>query len=118
MSRIKVHIALVLLGIFIFPIAYQPYHIVRHHSIKADCHHHCCHLQDEEPDGVIFDISTDGYENCPICDYHFPVNDLPRHLFFSPVIPLSQSSLVEIEIKRACKQVISSKTPRAPPVLT
>nr|WP_321357304.1 hypothetical protein [uncultured Draconibacterium sp.] len=118
MKSLKIHIAFLLLGIFVFPIAYQPYHIVRHHSEKTDCHHPSCHLKYEKPDGLVLDINTDGYESCPICDYHFPVNDLPRPLFYTPVIPIVQNSLVEIEIKRACKQVISSKTPRAPPANT
>ncbi|MDX8340246.1 hypothetical protein SLH46_13685 [Draconibacterium sp. IB214405] len=116
MSNLKIHIALVFLGIFVFPIAYQPYHIVRHHSEKADCHHECCHLVHDEPDGVTFKDNSGEEESCPICDYHFPVKDLPKPLFFTAAIPIVQNSLVEIEIKRACKQVISTKTPRAPPV--
>ncbi|WP_319503490.1 hypothetical protein [uncultured Draconibacterium sp.] len=116
MKGIKVHITLLLLGIFVFPIAYQPYHIVRHHSQKAECHHECCHIKHEEAHDVTFNSYSGEDERCPICDYHFPVNDLPRLLFFTPATPHVLNSVVEIEIKRACKHAISTKIPRAPPL--
>lgn len=105
-----------LLGIFVFPIAYQPYHTVRHHSEKADCHHECYQLTYEKTEGLVIDANTDGDEPCPICDYHFPVNDLPKPLFYIPATPVVQGAVAEKDIKPAFKQVISIKTPRAPPV--
>nr|WP_319512471.1 hypothetical protein [uncultured Draconibacterium sp.] len=75
-------------------------------------------MEHNEPDGVLIHTSTDVYESCPICDYHFPVNELPRLLFFKPGTQIVQHSLPETKIKQACKQVVSTKTPRAPPAIT
>lgn len=110
------HIALVLLGVFIFPIAYQPYHTVRHHSKDLHCHHNCSHAKQEKPAGLHLDVFSAKKEHCSICEYHFPVNDLPKLFFFTSATSILKSSNYELKIKRAYQQVVSTKTPRAPPL--
>lgn len=116
MIGLKQHIALVFLGIFIFPLVYQPYHVVRHHGIEEPCHHECCHSHHEKTDGVIYDILSDGDEHCPICDYHFPVNDVPQMHHLSSWLPYYKGFTYEAKPELPYTTPTRSKSPRAPPV--
>lgn len=115
MNGIKKHIAFILLGIFVFPIFYQPYHIVLHHSEELHCHHDCCSSKIEKSTDLIVDIYTEKEEPCPICNYHFPVNDIPGISFFATSLIALKGQIYDLDIKRASQQVVSIKTPRAPP---
>ena len=116
MNSFKQHIALVLLVIFTFPIAYQPYHMVMHHSADTECHHHCCHAEPARTSGILLEPYSAEDENCPICDYHFPVNDLPKLSLFSTVERLLLTSISDSEIEQIRQQIISTKSPRGPPL--
>jgi hypothetical protein len=56
-------------------------------------------------------------KTCPICEYHFSINDLTKIYFFKTVIPAIACNYFEIAKQRQYKQVFSDKAPRAPPVL-
>jgi hypothetical protein len=116
LTGIKKHITLALLGIFVFPIVFQPFHIIWHHAEDSHCHHECCPSEEKKPVGLIFDVFSANNEYCPICEYHFPVNDLPENFFFASATKTVTSSVYELKIKPAYQQITSTKTPRAPPV--
>jgi hypothetical protein len=72
------NIALFLFGIFSFPLIYQPFHVVVHHG-----HSHCtrctvsCSESHSDFGFAIFDVTEEKEEPCPICNYHFPINEIP-----------------------------------------
>ena len=118
MISFQKHIAVLLYVIFIFPIAYQPFHIVWHHSHDSHAHHDCCHADEEkEISSIGINVSSDGNKHCPVCEYHFPINDLPKVSLFRSVGLSIERYLCEIEIRLPLKQVVSNKSPRAPPLL-
>lgn len=117
MINLRNHIALLLFGVFFFPILFQSVHFVRHHSHDYNCEHYLCHQ-------TIADINfhTNGenlseeVKKCLICEYHFSINELPEISVSGRVIPSITCIYNEIVIQQQHKQVISIKVPRAPPV--
>lgn len=120
MPGLKKHIAILLLGIFFFPLAYQPYHVLKHHSLKALCNQACCHSHTENKDcnnNVQFNSASKGPEHCPICEYHFPINVIPKLNLFKPKNSFRKYNLFGLEERLAFQQTSSKKSPRAPPFL-
>lgn len=118
MPGFKKHIAILLFGIFFFPLAYQPYHVFRHHAQKLHCHHGCCNSNVDKrvcSHGPEINTESERQEPCPICDYHFPINILPRLIIFQPKTPTTESLLFGLEERIAFQQIVSKKSPRAPP---
>lgn len=118
MIKLRKHIALLLFGIFFFPILFQSFHIVWHHSHGYKCEHNLCsqtitntcfHSNDKNV--------SEKEKTCPICEYQFSINDLPKISFFNAVIPVFACTYNEVATQQQYKQVFSDKTPRAPPVL-
>ncbi len=113
---LKNHIAIVLVGIFIFPVVFQPVHVIWHQSPGSCIEHQCCKVEATESTslpGMKFESQDD--EHCPICEYQFPVKDLPEAFLFRPFTPLIHCSLEALVIDLAFPQPKSTKTPRAPP---
>lgn len=96
---------------------FQSFHIVWHHSHSYKCEHHICHQKLSDKDSHTKRKNISKKENtCPICEYQFSVNDLPKISFFSTYIPVFVCTYNEIAIQEQHKQVFLDKTPRAPPV--
>ena len=118
MNRFRKYIAFLLFGIFFFPILFQSVHIVWHHSHGYKCKDNFCHqtIADKEFYPNEKNV-TEKEKTCPICEYQFSINDLPKISFFSPVISGIAYVYNEIATQQQYKQLFSDKTPRAPPVL-
>jgi hypothetical protein len=121
--RFSKHIALLLLGILFFPILFQPLHVLWHHAVdEAHAHHHdggaCCSL-------LVFDkhaqdkceVLTEKESVCPICSYHFSMNELPVPVFYLSVVWFAIDAFNETLVRCFPQQVIAQNSPRAPPVL-
>lgn len=118
MIKLKKHIALLLLGIFFFPIIFQSVHIVWHHpnGYKNQCRH--CEKETAENTSYSFAKDVSQKENiCPICEYQFSINDLPIISIFRTIIPEIACLFNEIAVQQQYNQIFSDKTPREPPVL-
>lgn len=78
MKRSLQNIAFVLFAIFSFPLVYQPFHIAVHHSY-THCRH--CSVSCKQPHSdsqtINFETTQEKEEPCPICNYHFPLNEIP-----------------------------------------
>lgn len=118
MIRLSKHIAFLLFGVFIFPILFQSVHIVRHHSHDIKCEHEHCHqtIADKGFHSNV-EINSEKEKSCLICEFEFSINDLPEIAFFSPAINVIDFNYAEIATQEARIQVLSEKSPRAPPVL-
>jgi hypothetical protein len=113
------HIALLVFGIFIFPILFQPVHIIWHHShetpVCTSCHvsdigKQCTDQKDEN--------SIDNQEKqCLVCSYEFSITELPEFFIFECNTDTAEESAEETPISQPCKTVCKNKTSRAPPVL-
>jgi len=116
--KLRKHIALLLLGIFFFPILFQSVHIFWHHSHGYKCEHFFYHKKTSDNDSLTKHVNTsEEEETCLICEYKFPINDSPKVFFFSTTIPTFVCVINEIDKQLPYKPVFSDKTPRAPPVL-
>lgn len=120
MTTLKKHIALWLIGIFSFPIVFQPVHVVWHHlhgyrHTPQQCS--LCSITRPDYAACAFDEEDDYGEGvCPICAYQFSINQLPEVTAFDPVVPeifCGQNTAIASQYFR---QDRTTKTPRAPPV--
>jgi len=117
LHNIKKHIAILLIGIFIFPLLFQPLHVLLHHKYHPFL---CANTSFEtvfvgESTDLHFH-QTDKNERCPICDYHFSLNQLPPVIVSVAVVPLLMSTVHEKNISASIVEFNSVKSPRAPPV--
>lgn len=105
--------AVYMIGFFLFPIIYQPFHQVHHHDhdhdqIEPSCEHH----HDQVAESAYICHSP---EHCLICEYEFVTLDLPC------LAELVLVSIQDCEQKTytSCGQVYKSaysqQSPRAPP---
>jgi len=107
-----------LFGIFFFPILFQSIHIVWHHSHDYKCEHQLCHTESSDKDSNNNSVNISQHEKiCPICEYQFSINDLPRVLFSKAIVPLYICTLFEINKQQQNKQIFTDKSPRAPPII-
>jgi hypothetical protein len=116
-KTLKSHIALLLLGIFTFPIVFQPFHLLQHQSTGACFEHLCCQTEAAVKvtlPGIHFE--SQDKEECPVCEYDFAVKDLPGSSLFRTFTPVTHRSLKKPVNDLAFPQVYSTKTPRAPPL--
>ncbi len=116
MLKFKRHIVIILLGLFVFPIVFQSLHIVWHHSHDYKCNHILCHIQ-QTGQNIQAEINTASQKDnhCPICEYQFSINDLPKIFLFSTNTLLIDSFLKKLELQFYFQQLITIKSPRAPP---
>jgi hypothetical protein len=110
------NIALFLFGIFSFPLIYQPFHVVVHHG-----HSHCTHctvtcFESHSDFGfAIFDVIEEKEEPCPICNYHFPLNEIPAEFLSLQKIAIETGQVFSVPLKGYSKNIFSNLIPRAPP---
>ncbi|WP_347840676.1 hypothetical protein [uncultured Draconibacterium sp.] len=122
MTGLKIHITILLIGIFVFPLFYQPYHVIKHHAPKSHCTQACCHSKVVLPVekevcnfGIRVNVTVEKEKPCPICEYHFPINILPKLVVFKPKTAVKACLLFGIEERLAKQQIVFKKSPRAPP---
>jgi hypothetical protein len=113
------HIAVLLLGVFLFPVVFQAIHITWHQVHDDHITHHFCHadliVQHSQPDE---EILSEKENYCPVCEYKFSINDLPKISVYRTVIPVIVGSVRETQIQLLFQSVILIKSPRAPPALS
>jgi hypothetical protein len=114
------HIALLLLGIFFFPIVFQPLHVLWHKAIEDD-HHHMEHA-------VCYSITPNQHAHekgealaekesvCPICAYEFSVNEIPNSVLFHSSALFVSDAITDAVISLYLQQVVYINSSRAPPV--
>ncbi|MBN1820667.1 MAG: hypothetical protein JXR31_15380 [Prolixibacteraceae bacterium] len=121
MYRLYKHIALYLLGIFIFPVIFQSVHIIVHQSHR--CHGTCylhkheensCLLPGQNADKSVFEVKKD---KCPICSYEFSTNTISEVTIFKTYIPSATEYFNKGKVVRIKQPLFHKKSPRAPPVI-
>jgi len=116
LRQFRQHTAWSLLGIFLFPVIFQPVHTVRH---KKDCcsrHENICVTGLPHKDLQTTSIAEQQQdEQCPVCNYQFPVNKLPEFSVYSTIAPVITGTVCEIILHADFQIVFSTKSPRAPP---
>lgn len=118
MIKLRKHIALLLFGIFFFPILFQSLHIVWHHSHGYKCEHtHCSQTVTNTDFHSDKENVSEKEKTCIICEYQFSINDLPIIPFFNPAIHTIACNYTKTANQQQYKPVFSDKTPRAPPVI-
>ena len=106
--------AILLAGLFYFPLVFQSFHITRHHSESHHCEGHSC--QAVSPESARDAVTIAKHESfCPVCDYRFAVKEAPSvAVHIATVLPVL--SILEVPATRhACAQVPVTRSPRAPP---
>lgn len=120
MADLKKHIAVLLFGIFIFPLAFQPLHVLMHHTqVAHDCHS-CCETKLDKKESVklaIIETASAEEEACAICDYHFPLNIIAKNVICHNIKVVVECKLFRLNKQLPFLQVISVKSPRGPPAL-
>jgi hypothetical protein len=110
------NIALFLFGIFSFPLIYQPFHVVVHHS-----HSHCTHcsvnysILNANWGYQALDTAKVNEEPCPICNYHFPLNEIPAEYSLLQKIVFETGQIYPVPLNGYSKNIYSNLIPRAPP---
>lgn len=118
MIRLRKHIAVLLFGIFFFPIVFQSAHIVWHHSRDHE-HKHLIggkKYSSENQSHALTTIISQKDNLCPICEYQFSSNDRSDILILKAKISEINCVFNEIVTLRYKKQDFSKKPARAPPV--
>ncbi len=117
MLKINRHIAFLLLGIFFFPIVFQSIHILRHHFHSHEEHVQECFIKTLDTVAQYNADSHNEYdEYCPICDYHFSINDVPEIFCNRLIIPVGAYVYNESIIVTYFNQIWGVLSSRAPPV--
>jgi hypothetical protein len=110
----KKHIAFILTGIFVFPLMFQPIHIVWHHSTDhvTPGDESCCLHQN-----FAGDIPGESQPNdhCLICEYEFAVTSLPEVLVFGMIFNTIARDIKETAYAQAFRKIFFSNLLRAPP---
>lgn len=127
MIKKNIHIAAFSLGLFLFPIVYQPIHSTRHHSYNYSLHDHtgCKHscsshshntkVTYKEKVTGLYTI-TEKADHCPICEYQLSINNLLVISTFEYLVRKLNISYNEIVITQFIPSVASKDPPRAPPI--
>jgi len=116
LRKYKIHIAIIAWGIFIFPVIFQPAHVVWHHSAghNENCGDSCeTSFRNPIPQNSVSISEID--DHCPICEYKFTINSLPEHLVYEIVLIGHTENFKHIFTKDPHQKLITSKSPRAPP---
>lgn len=114
MRFIKKHIALFVLGIFTFPIVFQPLHVVWHQSHNQ----HGAEIYEVFVDishGHKLSVLNNINHHCLVCEYEIVINSLPQENYFHIIIPFVLNSNYILSVFQPVYQLYSSKTPRSPP---
>jgi hypothetical protein len=119
LQKTNKHIAIVLLGIFTYPIFFQSIHIVWHHSHGLNNSFVDRKYSENEKsfDNVIAHLSNTEV-CCPFCEYKFSINNLSKSSLFECNIFKIDNNYIDIVINQFRPCIQSKKSPRAPPLFT
>lgn len=121
MQKSRIHIALLLVMVFVFPIVIQPWHVMNHHSEyffsdEAEHHHHCCaheiHFENESLPQQL----DQSVENCPVCEYEFATFSLPQNNWIAKGEPLCSESKFFSIVQAQNSFSGTNRLLRAPPI--
>lgn len=112
MHRFKVHIAILLFGIFIYPIVF---HVAHFSSHSSDEHSSCQNPTETIDADLSTKVGTNDSEDCAVCDYQFFVNDVPQPQRFLAVVEDLTLHYFIFCTPQYNKQALATKSPRAPP---
>jgi hypothetical protein len=118
--KYKSHIAPLLLCLFVFPILFQPVHVLLHHSNKNNtaghhcCSHETCQASIKHEQNVGYSVSKAG-DKCAICDYHFATKDFIDVKVVLAAIPLDKYDYNTLAKQQKYLSALRNKSPRAPP---
>lgn len=116
MIKLNKHIAIVLLGIFIFPIFFQSIHIAYHNSHRyGNSSGEEGHFDHFESIKNIKVPLLDSEEKCLICEYNFSINNIPEICFFEIHILKADMDYMDAVIHQFKPRILSKKSLRAPP---
>jgi len=113
------YMAACLLGILAYPFLFQPWHVVHHHGdVQAE---HSCeaghrHLPSMPVGGLAVAEFSD--DQCYICDFEIPANDLPVELELAGVPYTYTSFSPAIDSFEYTAEGYSLSNPRAPPAIS
>lgn len=107
------NIAFFLFGIFNFPMIYQPFHVVVHHGHTHDLV--SCSEHHSDYGFQVFDIIEDIETFCPICNYHFPLNEIPAEFLSLHKVDIETGQVFSVPLKGYSNNTWSDLIPRAPP---
>ena len=109
-----------LMGIFAFPIFFQPLHVLRHHAHGHNC---ACHAHapqqaySHKGQHPHLENTAEKEASCAICDYEFSSNDIPNVQCYGTSIPESIYTYNDAIVAQISKRSFTHTTPRAPPTL-
>jgi len=113
----KNHIAILLMGIFTFPIIFQPVHILWHHYHGYQGIRHSFSDESSENNIVIYSETHSHQEVfCPVCEFKFSINSIPKVFVFKSIVPVILLLYKVFITKEYYRQVFTNKSPRAPPL--
>jgi hypothetical protein len=107
------HIAIILLGMFIFPVVFQQFHIIRHHSHDQGAG--ILVINQDSPDCTKVSCQRKDC-HCPLCEYKFSIINMPDVFFFNAAINIIEGIEAESASSRPLQIPFSSASPRAPPL--
>lgn len=118
LKKLNKHIALLLFGIFIFPVLFQPMHVLWHKSIAefscSSCHFHY-HLAGQAETDEESAIESCN-QHCLLCDYEFSITSIPEHFVFECNIEKADKQSIISYLVQPQKPFAGNTSPRAPPV--
>jgi hypothetical protein len=113
----KKHIALIGLGLFVFPIIFQSGHIVWHHSLEHSekAGHSCCSEAHTCFSDGLAQVRSDA-EPCILCEFDSFINTVPLSGQFNIRVPFFTLSFFIPSANSAFQNKTALKFPRAPPI--
>jgi len=105
MNKTTINRSLLLGFIFIFPLIYQPLHVLFHHH--SDTHYHCTNEQGfpglhiTAGTGNVAQVIENEVFKCPVCGYEFTsfsISFLNNYTFFSETLKAFNESYLQEEI--------------------
>jgi len=115
----RLYIALILLGIFLFPVLFQSVHSTGHKKKCCSGYENFCESVLPHKDLHTNSLAEQSKEKkCPVCKYQFPVNKLPELSLYSTIAPVITGTICEIILSADINDAFSIKSPRAPPAIS
>ncbi len=112
----KKYIAILLLGVFVLPVIYLPWHILCHHRHDENTEENISFHSDKSDFTLHNHKKWDKVTHCSICEYQIPVFNFFQIFVYKSFTSVNNGVLVENIIKPHIKYVCLIRIPRAPPV--
>lgn len=115
MTKAGKSLALFLFGAYFLPLAFQPVHVIWHHSCHYTHPRDKCtdHTETNAPGEEL--IASGETEICPICNYKFTVTNSPVNAAPACLNNYRVDYLPEPVIPKPYKNPYFVRSPRAPP---